>query len=95
MVDMLSFTSLTVLEMEFVDSTTSLIFRWISSTVVSMLLVATAVCFASSFTELATTAKPRPASPARADSIVAFKGEKVRLICKFLNDFYDLANQAA
>ena len=41
--------------------------------------VAFAVCLASSFTSLATTAKPLPASPARAASIVAFSAS--RLVC--------------
>ena len=42
--------------------------------------VALAVCLASSFTSLATTAKPLPASPARAASMVAFKGQKIGLL---------------
>jgi len=41
--------------------------------------VARAVCDASDFTSCATTAKPRPASPARAASIVAFSAS--RLVC--------------
>ena len=41
--------------------------------------VAFAVWFASAFTSEATTAKPRPASPARAASIVAFSAR--RLVC--------------
>ncbi len=41
--------------------------------------VAFAVCFASSFTSFATTAKPFPASPALAASIAAFKAR--RLVC--------------
>src|SRR6186997_3118642 len=41
--------------------------------------VAFAVCAASAFTSDATTAKPRPASPARAASIVAFSASK--LVC--------------
>jgi len=41
--------------------------------------VARAVSLASSFTSLATTAKPLPASPARAASIVAFSAS--RLVC--------------
>ncbi len=41
--------------------------------------VALAVSLASSFTSLATTAKPLPASPARAASIVAFSAS--RLVC--------------
>ena len=41
--------------------------------------VALAVCEASAFTSWATTAKPRPASPARAASIVALSAR--RLVC--------------
>src|SRR5215510_11621416 len=41
--------------------------------------VALAVCPASALTSVATTAKPRPASPARAASIVAFSAS--RLVC--------------
>src|SRR6266566_2523586 len=41
--------------------------------------VALAVCSASAFTSDATTAKPRPASPARAASMVAFNAS--RLVC--------------
>ena len=41
--------------------------------------VAFAVSCASSFTSLATTAKPLPASPARAASMVAFSAS--RFVC--------------
>ena len=41
--------------------------------------VAFAVCVASALTSWATTAKPRPASPARAASIVALSAS--RLVC--------------
>ena len=41
--------------------------------------VAFAVWLASDFTSVATTAKPRPASPARAASMVAFSAS--RLVC--------------
>ena len=41
--------------------------------------VARAVSWASSLTSLATTAKPLPASPARAASIVALRAS--RLVC--------------
>jgi hypothetical protein len=41
--------------------------------------VALEVCAASDLTSVATTAKPRPASPARAASIVAFNAS--RLFC--------------
>ena len=46
---------------------------WMPSTRWRMSLVASAVCRASSLTSVATTAKPLPASPARAASIVAFR----------------------
>ena len=39
--------------------------------------VAFAVCSASAFTSDATTAKPRPASPARAASMVAFSASRL------------------
>src|SRR3954468_14238256 len=39
--------------------------------------VAFAVCSASAFTSAATTAKPRPASPARAASMVAFSARRL------------------
>ncbi len=42
-------------------------------------LVALAVCSASAFTSAATTAKPLPAAPARAASMVAFSAS--RLVC--------------
>ncbi len=41
--------------------------------------VARAVCIANSFTSPATTANPRPASPARAASMVAFSAR--RFVC--------------
>src|SRR4026207_1932821 len=41
--------------------------------------VALAVCTASDFTSEATTAKPRPASPARAASMVALSASKLVL----------------
>ena len=47
---------------------------WIASTsaAIRSVAVAVALCSASSLTSFATTAKPVPASPARAASIVAF-----------------------
>ena len=39
--------------------------------------VAFAVCSASAFTSRATTANPRPASPARAASMVAFSASRL------------------
>src|SRR5215207_7428836 len=52
---------------------------WMASTRRAMSSVAFAVSCASSLTSLATTAKPLPASPARAASIVAFSAS--RLVC--------------
>src|SRR5271165_4397943 len=52
---------------------------WMLSIFWLMSSVARAVSLASSFTSLATTAKPFPASPARAASMVAFSAS--RLVC--------------
>ena len=60
-------------------STAPLVSTWIASIFWLMSSVALAVCLASSLTSLATTAKPLPASPARAASIVAFSAS--RLVC--------------
>ena len=49
----------------------------IALTLRAMSSVARAVSFASSFTSLATTAKPLPASPARAASIVALSARRL------------------
>ena len=46
-------------------------------------LVALAVCAASALTSCATTAKPRPESPARAASMVAFSASK--LVCSAID----------
>jgi hypothetical protein len=55
--------------------------------------VALAVSLASSFTSLATTAKPLPASPARAASIVALRANK--LVCSAIEDQRTPASQPA
>ncbi len=60
-------------------STAALVSVWIASILRLMSSVALAVCLASSFTSLATTAKPLPASPARAASMVAFNAS--RFVC--------------
>ena len=60
-------------------STAPLVSVWIAAIFWLISSVALAVCLASSLTSLATTAKPLPASPARAASIVAFKAS--RLVC--------------
>ena len=60
-------------------STAPLVSPWMASIFRLMSSVALAVCLASSLTSLATTAKPLPASPARAASMVAFSAS--RLVC--------------
>jgi len=52
---------------------------WIPEILVRISSVARAVWLASSLISLATTAKPLPASPARAASIVALRAR--RLVC--------------
>ena len=52
---------------------------WMASTRRAMSSVARAVSCESSLTSLATTAKPFPASPARAASMVALRAS--RLVC--------------
>ena len=52
---------------------------WMVSIIFVISSVDFAVCPASSFTSLATTANPLPASPARAASMVAFRAN--RLVC--------------
>src|SRR6516165_8143447 len=60
-------------------STAPLVSSWIASILWLISSVALAVCLASSLTSLATTAKPLPASPARAASMVAFRAR--RFVC--------------
>ena len=62
-----------------IASTAPLVTSWVASIFSLISSVALAVCLASSFTSLATTAKPLPASPARAASMVAFSAS--RLVC--------------
>ena len=57
-------------------STAPFVSPWIVSIFWLMSSVAFAVCLANSLTSLATTAKPLPASPARAASMVAFSASK-------------------
>ena len=52
---------------------------WMAPICSAISSVALAVCPASDFTSEATTAKPRPASPARAASMVALSAS--RLVC--------------
>ena len=49
-----------------------------------MSLVAAAVWAASVFTSVATTAKPRPASPARAASMVALRASRLVWLATWL-----------
>ena len=62
-----------------IASTAPAVSAWMASTRWEMSSVARAVSWASSLTSLATTAKPLPASPARAASMVAFSAS--RLVC--------------
>src|SRR5271166_2357036 len=62
-----------------IADTAALVSFWMASILPLMSSVAVAVCLASSLTSLATTAKPLPASPARAASMVAFNAS--RLVC--------------
>ena len=62
-----------------IDATAPEVSSWIASTLRAMSSVARAVSCASSLTSLATTAKPLPASPARAASIVALSAR--RFVC--------------
>src|SRR5271165_3498068 len=64
---------------EAMASTAALVSVWMASILRLMSSVALAVSLASSLTSLATTAKPLPASPARAASIVALSAR--RLVC--------------
>lgn len=59
--------------------TDSSVAAWISAICCAISEVALAVCVASDFTSCATTAKPRPALPARAASIVALRAK--RFVC--------------
>ncbi len=58
-------------------STVCLVACWMAVILLVMSSVARAVWAARLFTSWATTAKPRPASPARAASMVAFKASKL------------------
>ncbi len=65
---------------------------WISPIWVRISSVAFAVWLASDFTSLATTAKPLPASPARAASIVASQRQQVGLTRDRLDQLHDLTD---
>ena len=57
--------------------TNSSVAAWMPATCWAISPVAFAVCSASAFTSEATTAKPRPASPARAASMVALSASRL------------------
>ena len=65
-----------VLVIASLESTADLVAPWISATWVEISSVALAVWLANDLTSDATTAKPLPASPARAASMVAFNASK-------------------
>ena len=62
-----------------ISSTAPLVASWMAATCWEISSVAREVWLASALTSAATTAKPLPASPARAASIVAFSAS--RLVC--------------
>src|SRR5208282_990140 len=68
----ISLTWLMTAPIDAMASTAALLLVWMAPILRLMSSVALAVALASSFTSLATTAKPLPASPARAASMVAF-----------------------
>ena len=69
---------------EAVSSTAPLVASWMAATCSAISSVAREVWLASAFTSEATTAKPRPASPARAASIVALSAS--RLVCEAISE---------
>ena len=79
MIEVTSLISRTALPISRTASTEVLVDVWINPTFWPISAVALAVCSASALTSWATTAKPRPASPARAASIVALSAS--RLVC--------------
>ena len=90
---MMSFICAMVAVMPPIDCTASLVDAWIAAICAEISSVALAVWLASAFTSEATTAKPRPDSPARAASMVALSAS--RLVCEAIewissHDFADL-----
>src|SRR5690242_3193568 len=66
-----------VLLISLIAPTDSCVAAWMLEICCPISPVALAVCSASALTSEATTAKPRPASPARAASMVAFKAKRL------------------
>ena len=60
-----------------IEATEACVESWISEICWAISLVAFEVCSASDLTSEATTAKPRPAAPARAASMVAFSAKRL------------------
>src|SRR6202041_1463489 len=79
MLDVTSLISRTAVPISRTASTAFRVEAWIRLTFWPISEVALAVCPGSALTSWAPTAKPRPASPARAASIVAFSAR--RLVC--------------
>ncbi len=77
MVVEISLTSTIVKEIRLIAATASAVSAWIVSIWARMSSVACDVCVASDLTSDATTAKPRPASPARAASMVALRASRL------------------
>ena len=73
----LTCTSSTVDWIESLASTVCLVADWMAAILAVMSSVARAVWLARLFTSCATTAKPRPASPARAASMVALSASRL------------------
>ena len=65
-----------VVPMAWIAWTASRVAPWIAAICAAISSVALPVWVASAFTSEATTAKPRPASPARAASIVALRARR-------------------
>src|ERR1700740_378733 len=64
-------------DISLIAPTDSCVAAWMPAICWPISPVAFAVCSASAFTSEATTAKPRPASPARAASMVAFSAKRL------------------
>src|SRR4029453_840845 len=69
-------TSRVVTLIELLVSTAELVALWVALILLAISSVAPAVWLARLLTSWATTAKPRPASPARAASIVALRARR-------------------